>query len=71
MLLKILNQEKFIYKSFIYDMSLESIVKIQYELAKKGISLNESLSIPIFEFEAFSGLLYKDLKDEAEHPRIE
>jgi len=67
---KWINQTKFIYKSFVIDISLSSLVRLQYELAKKGISISESSNIPLFEFEALMNMLYKDLKEEAEHPQI-
>lgn len=70
MLLNIFLQENFIYNSFVYDVSLESLVRMQYELSKKGISLIESAMIPIFELDAYSGLVYKDIKEEAEHPKF-
>lgn len=62
-----INQEIFIMHSFLYDISLESLVRMQYELLKKGMSLSESSSVPLFEFEAYSNLLIKDLKNEAEN----
>ena len=47
---KWINQTKFIYKSFVIDISLSSLVRLQYELAKKGISISESSNIPLFEY---------------------
>lgn len=69
-MLKWFNQSRFIYKSFVLDISLASLVRLQYELAKKGISMRESSNIPLFEFEALTNMLYNDLKEEAEHPQI-
>lgn len=69
-MIKMISMEKFIYKSFIYDYSLESIVQTQYELSKKGIDIITSSNMPIFEFEAYTQLVFKDLKEEAESPRL-
>jgi len=49
------------------DVSMESIVTEQYQLAKHaGISLVESSLMPEFEREAFINLLVKDIKRETE-----
>ena len=66
MLNKYHAQAAFILKSFIFDWSLESLIRVQYEAAKRGISLTESLQLPWFEFEAIVGMIQKDIKEEIE-----
>lgn len=69
-MIKTIIQDIFIFKSYINNYSLESILKVQYELSKKGISIADSSRLPIFEFESYFDLLCKDLKDEAEENKI-
>lgn len=53
------------------DTTLQDLVKEQYHLAKKAnISLLESSLIPDFEREAYTNMLVKELREEAENMKI-
>lgn len=65
-MLKIINQDLFLYKLFVYDCSLESILREQYELSKKGISFTISANIPIFEKDALVNLVLMDKKNDVD-----
>lgn len=68
MIIKELMQTLFLYKSITYDVTLSSLIREQYELAKKGISPTESNELPIYEREAFVNLILADKKLETENP---
>lgn len=57
---------KFLLKLFIHDVSLESMVRDQYEMAKKGISWEVSSLISDFERYAIINLIAEDYQREAE-----
>ena len=53
-------------KFFTYDVSLPGLVREQYEMAKKGISLAESNLLCDFERSAMVNMIAEDYKNEAE-----
>ena len=57
---------KFLLKLFVNDVSLESLVRDQYEMAKKGISWEVSSLISDFERYAITNLIAEDYQREAE-----
>lgn len=51
---------------FTHDVSLESLIREQYEMAKKGISWEVSTFLPDFERFAIVNMIADDYKREAE-----
>ena len=62
---------QFILKLFVSDVSLESLVRDQYEMAKKGISWEASSCMSDFERFAIVNLIIEDYNREAEKYNIE
>ena len=57
---------QFILQLYVNDVSLESLIRDQYEMAKKGISWEVSSCLPDFERFAIINLIAEDYKREAE-----
>lgn len=57
---------EFLYFLFSNDTDLYSIYKEQYELAKRGISLQESNKMPEFVRKAFISFVIEDKKNDNE-----
>ena len=65
------SREFFFLIRTIADTTLQDVVREQYHLARKAnISLTESSMLPEFEREAYTNMLIKDLKDEAEQMKF-
>ena len=62
---------QFILQLFTNDISLESLVRDQYEMAKKGISWEVSSCMSDFERFAIINLIIEDYNREAEKYNVE
>lgn len=66
MLLKNYVQGAFILRTFVYNVSFESLFKREYALAKNGVSITEQNLMPLFEVDSLFDLLIEERKRENE-----
>ena len=65
-----MNMAQFLVYLFTNDVSIQGLVREQYEMAKKGISWEVSSCLSDFERQAIVQMIIEDYNNEAEQYKV-